>query len=659
MAAKFDAEMLKKHHFWFLFIPTVIGLLVAWYALFIEVPDAISGAAAQHEEGKKKIAYQAKPRGLVDEYKKNVTKLDAERIKKWSEAWEEQKDLYPWPAGYSRDQLSLIKDLKFGAPGVSAADDAPTRKVMNEIRRQFEAHYQAEYKQFVAELEPLQFRGRWEDLLRYKGKFSLVPDAEDMWLAMEDLWVQREILRRVAAVNTEAAKFDIVRAADGKDDPKNRVFKSRIWQLDLKLTGVDNKRRLEGTLTNVSPRLQVMGVGNRMILNVWLSPNAKEPFPFEVQGGAVEAGATIPIKPLDKHEIPADVRATELAKVQQEFDVRTVPIKRVEHFSLGKLDARHVAYSLLPPKFSEDMAAKQPGSTSGQGTTGPGKGMTGTPGTAGTPGTSNTGSSMPSMSMGSGPDSGQTANDETQNGLKRARYIARTEQVRRMPVALAVVTDQTYIKDILESLANTKLRYQITQVHWSRYHNDLNYTSNRGMSFPGSGRGGEPGKTAPPEPGKGFGSGSGFDFGSAPTTSREDQFSANLLEVSVYGIVSLYTKFYTTIDQGDIAPTATSMTVASELEFLPTPFEARIDREVVQVTKIDKKRWTIVRGANGTKPAAHSAKAEVYPEATGARPPEKKDSPSGKKDLPSEKKELPAEKQPGKPSDPPADRPKS
>ena len=38
--AKFDAEMMKKQHFWLLFIPVLIGLFLAWIGLFFGVADA-------------------------------------------------------------------------------------------------------------------------------------------------------------------------------------------------------------------------------------------------------------------------------------------------------------------------------------------------------------------------------------------------------------------------------------------------------------------------------------------------------------------------------------------------------------------------------------------------------------------------------------------
>jgi hypothetical protein len=596
MAAKFDAEMLKKHHFWFLLIPVGIAVLLCWYALFLEVPDAISGTAGGFEQKKKDLAsVQAKSRGLVDEYAKNVKRLDEDRVKMWKQSWDEQKHIFVWPSGYTDKQLAVVKDRRFGDP-IPNTDQTLLQFREPEV-------YHAEYKKLVQELEPMQFRESWQKVLRYQDQFRLAPDYEDMWLAMDDLWVQRTILMAIRDVNARAAEFKIVAPADGKDNPKHRLFQSRNWLLDLELVEKDNKRTLVGTLKNISPRLQVMGVGNKMVLKVWLAPDAKTPFEFLVEGTSVEAGATLKIKSIDKHEIPVDWRATELARVEQQFDLRTVPVKKIEHFVLGKLSDRNTANNLTlkMAKFSEKIAQKESKSGSPSSPSGPSGPPVGGPSSTGM----GTG-----MGLGMGGDANQpAANSKSQNGLERLRYIDVTDQVRRMPLGIAVVTDQSYMNDVLEALARTKLRLQITQVHWSRYHRELNYNSGGSPASPASGASGSD-IGRPPV----FGMGMGSDFGSAPATSREDQFSANLLELQIYGIISLYEKFYTTIDQGEISATSTTMNVASNLDFIPVPFVATIGSEQVQVTKIDKNRWTITRGFNGTKAAGHPVKAEVFPE---------------------------------------------
>jgi len=96
---------------------------------------------------------------------------------------------------------------------------------------------------------------------------------------------------------------------------------------------------------------------------------------------------------------------------------------------------------------------------------------------------------------------------------------ATIEQMRRLPVGMVLVTDQSYISDILESLVNIRLRMQLEQFDCTRFHESVDYRPNVT---------GIPVTPAPGVP------------GTAPTNSRDDQFSANLMQLSVYGVMSLY-----------------------------------------------------------------------------------------------------------------------
>ena len=90
-----------------------------------------------------------------------------------------------------------------------------------------------------------------------------------------------------------------------------------------------------------------------------------------------------------------------------------------------------------------------------------------------------------------------------------------------MPIGLVIITDQSYNDDILEALLNTRLNLQLTQAaEWVRFHDALDYGT---KSSSGDQLGGP--------------------TGSSPTNSRDDQFSANLMQMSVYGIVSLYEQY--------------------------------------------------------------------------------------------------------------------
>jgi hypothetical protein len=188
------------------------------------------------------------------------------------------------------------------------------------------------------------------------------------------------------------------------------------------------------------------------------------------------------------------------------------------------------------------------------------------------------------------------------NEIKRARYMHVTPQCRHLPIALKVIVDQAHIADLLAAVANSRLRVQITQVSLSHADN-----VQRGAAAPASGKTGpesgapRPGgvmpptvagmtgsrpptgmMVTPPNPGgAGSGSGAGFmaggsgamnpmmmmsspfmsgrSFGRPPgderitnptapgggnsATKPQIQDTARLVELTVYGLASLYERF--------------------------------------------------------------------------------------------------------------------
>jgi len=154
----------------------------------------------------------------------------------------------------------------------------------------------------------------------------------------------------------------------------------------------------------------------------------------------------------------------------------------------------------------------------------------------------------------------------------KKRYLGDpTDQVRRMPVGISVVVDQSYLQDVLVAFANSPLRFQITQVDWIRFRGSLGTESESGSSakpstgsgvkMSGSGQFGDSlmkpsagSGSARPRPG-GPGPGSlpngtpmgpgtnpngGYMGGSPGSTVSESQLTSGLIDLRVYGIVSLY-----------------------------------------------------------------------------------------------------------------------
>jgi hypothetical protein len=505
--AKFDQELLKKHHFWFLFVPIVIGLVIAWSGLFFVVADDCTDKTTKNEsEVNKTKQNQAQPRKTLDVFKEQLTELDKKKLVFWKDGWEKEKDVFVWPSGYSKDQLEVVKNLKFG-------DDIPDTA---SVRSQFAPKiYLDEYEQLIKTLQPMQFKDNDpKSVLTRDQQWGTTADSEDMWLAMEDLWVQRELLLAVHKVNVTAATLQKIASPDGKDDPKHRWFKNRTWELELWIDEQKGNRVLKGKLKNVSQRLQVMGVGNVMKLEVDLKLAGGKPFVFEVQGTTLEAGQKEPmlVQTIKDHAIPPELNVTEIAGVRQVFDARTVPVKRIDVIALGKLCDRNKDMPLRASLMSNILIKKER--------------ETNPPKTAAPP----PGADTPPPAEGSVQPILSGDSPQSQNKLRRYRYLdvivakppgqdKEVEQMRRMPVGIVVITDQSYMNDILDALLNIRLRMQLAQVEYTRFHETVDYRPNAS------------GGATMPAPGA---------FGSTPTNSRDDQFSANLLQLSVYGVMSLY-----------------------------------------------------------------------------------------------------------------------
>ncbi|HEY8506420.1 MAG TPA: hypothetical protein VIL46_17690, partial [Gemmataceae bacterium] len=496
-------------------------------------------------------------KGLLAELDKQKETLHQRRKEMWKEAWEKQKHLYTWPKA-----LAHLQSLRFGSDIHSSDRDQFIRG--NRV-------YLGEYKNLADVVKPTQFLGgSWESVLRHVAEWRRgVPTSEEVWLALEDLWVQREILNIIDRVNDTIARFEPV---PGKSDDKaQRTFRSRIWQVELTLADEGPDRVLKGKLTNVTDRLQALGAENTMYLKVWLNENPRsEPFLFAVEGDFVKAGETVPVKPIDKHKLDPDTasRATGIYRVEQVFDRRTVPVKRIDSIGLGYPSARTIQY--LPLKMT---AFSQKAVEELQAQAGTAGGESGSRGMVPGGPTPDGMGAMPGMA---GPG-GATSTDVTPNGLVRGRYIDTTDQVRRMPVGVLLVVDQAYLQDVMVAFANSPLRFQNTQFHWTRFRGSLSggggmYGTGGMPGYPGDPTGegavapgaaeptpdGEgavvgpgtpgPGIVGPPVPGMGMPTYPGMQ---RPTAG--DPTAGNLVHFYLYGTASLYNEFQEDPDATSVA----------------------------------------------------------------------------------------------------------
>jgi hypothetical protein len=548
---KMDKENFIKYHFWYLLGLLVPLIFLALIMLWTSTAGAISAKQTEIENSKKKlegvVKGEARNQKWTDALKKKLDAITGQESKNWRSAWEPQADIMTWPPALSEP----MKDAYFGD------------RIDSRLRADYtkDDQYASQIDPIVEIVQPVNSRGEgavqcggtgtWATFLQTADWSSdPTPSAEEIWLAQENLWVQRELLRVVREANDSVArlkKLDNPPKIDkGQQEIDHQVFANPTWRIEAALVGEVPKLRLRWQATNVSKQRQVLGInftvgfrGTKATDTLFLDgeplgPNQSTEPKDRPLGGQLE---------IDRPE--------GVESMTQIFDWRTAPVKRVDQIALGhhsqRLQPRGLKPAPLPLIKTADPkagAAPAPGAPTALG--GPrGKGP-------------------PARAGGAAPQS-QNSTDFTEAGLARDRYMeAPTSYVRRMPVGLELVVDQTSIQDVLTAMANSKLRIQIAQWHWVRFYGDIKPKTDTVVV-----QGNEPKPPAAPPPPTGSGGllgNSGLGGGRfrgltqvgrqapapggragaqqprGPRPAMEEQ-EWQLVELSVYGVASLYERY--------------------------------------------------------------------------------------------------------------------
>lgn len=571
-----------KHHFWILAAVTPLFVGLAFLLMVILVGGALDAAQKEFKTTKDGVN-GAKPQtaGEMTVMSEKVNTLEENRKKLWGRSYDEQRDakVFDWPKSQRAAFTELAKqNMKFGEK-FNLAGRVTDPPVLKET-------FEKGYTRVSETIAPTRFAGG-----TYLSALRTVTDwgtkqvePEPFWLALEDFWVQRGLLEPIAKVNADAALFEDVTPKDAKDVDLKRNFRTRTWELDLEVAQKGNKQMLQGQLRNRTPRLQALGVNKAMKVKVWLSDRrGSDEAPdvtFEIRGESVPGKGLITCTPQEINT----VTVTKITRVVQVFDEATVPVRLVNSVELNMLDHRNKAATLELPKHIEvDEAAnpEAPTNTGGEnpfGTPGGGGGPgapSGLGGPGGGPGrlsgvgvggddSEGSGRNM----YGSGTSSRSTKGGTIQTALlsNKKRYVKRTDDVRRMPVAVSVVIDNDYTNDLMVAYTNSPLHFQITQTQWARFKSTLppisGATSTGGTTPSGSTPGSEDGGPGSGRPGPGVGipgipgipglpgplGGPGSPLGGFGTMTNASsgmlpgEANANLCEFVLFGIVSLYEK---------------------------------------------------------------------------------------------------------------------
>lgn len=586
-----DKEFLLKHRFWLMLAATPLFILVALVMLFTSVAGAVATQQETVEKAKKELQSIKDPKnqGAIDALQAVDTKIADKKNAVWARAWNMQQGLVTWPAAL----YPKMKDKYFG-DDINHFDRGDYAD--NHYRTQLRADLYDIVNPYDAtkpEQTAVQFRGGiagWESIIAPIRQWAVKPPTnEDVWLAQEDIWVKRELLRVVKTANELVAVFRGPKPPEkGKAPPKvgageeivdRQVFHNPDWELDLVLTrGAQNKHFLRGSLKNVGKKRHPLGI--YLAVSLQRGYNVR-PCYLMVDGDPLGVGDAVEVSFQDEKRTLLNVdlfNPSGLYRVEQVFNWRSVPVKRIDVVQLGYSAHRVANRTLKPyPGFAPKVDPNAPDATAGAmpSMSMPGGGSMSMPG--GGMGSGEGGEGMGGrggMGMGMGAPANVTA-----NGLLKNRYIEVTPAVRRLPVALVLIVDQHHVQEVLTAFANSKLRIQTTQVHWDRSYENVRppeeaaTMETAGGSTPGmGGRGatGDTGSSEGPGGGRGMASGGGRAMGGGKAggfgsmgggpgggypglggmgsgmgslLNMEEEEDMNLVEMSLYGIASLYEKY--------------------------------------------------------------------------------------------------------------------
>jgi hypothetical protein len=512
-----DKETLIKNRFWIILgsiVPLVLFTII-WLATVVASDNAYE--RRETEKTKRLLESKADSKATNQEFaalKDREQKLIKHRTTVWEAAWKIQENLMTWPAPMLKDREFKPAPLRFGDP--LAENPQQDERLRIKFATDNEG-YKTQLDPLVKMIDPVDFPGGWQNVVQHVKNWKRgetgPPTIEEVWLAQEDLWIQRELFMAIREANNVVGKLKKV--TDAKEQPpkpngNNRErfrerFRNPYWQLDLILAEpAAQKYVLRGTIKNVGEDKQVI---KELAFKVYLAEGAAEAERMVIQGGIVGVGEEIPLRfkvpgqNALQNDLPLSLVASldGLIGVEQVMDGVSVPVKQILKISIPAQSQRTFE-QLQKPRFSTDVREAPPPNLE----------------------------SLPPAEKEKLLN--RLRSSRTPNGLERLRYLDVNEQVRRVPLGIVLLVDQAHVQDVLTAFANSQrpgsiLRLQPTQVDWHRYRGEFKPKTGDAKAPKKKPADGTP-EAKPEEEGK---------------MAAEQQF--NLVELAFYGIVSLYERY--------------------------------------------------------------------------------------------------------------------
>ena len=638
MAVKFDIEQVKKHLFWILLGIVALVEITAIALLLISDPAAAQRKEYQDREKEMKSVSDFKNEKFLPPWQQRKTEFTGEKNVIWEKAWKPQEPIYYFPVGvkkleypdekptsaeltsyrdrYYKDQfdrfvtevssprVEVEKDGKAdrylllqgpspivfggaggatgGALGMPGGDGAPpvmgSGKPAMSIGMGGGPPGGGEGGGLGGPVGggPVSVSPGIRGILGELPTFTVPPNPEEFWILQEDLSVRREMVQTLRKALAEMAVM--TRMPPPKENPGAVVLVNSTWELTL-IPEAGGKLSEKSTLRNVHSQGRPQALYDKALgwkTEFLLAQGANTRVTLSFDGDPLPYGQARSFKEFGAMNVGTLDFSQEFLATQV-FKQANCPLRKVSAIELGVTgqDIRNFKpadlkiRATLPEEKGEDLA--------GGGATGsPG----GPPGMDGPPG-------MTSMAPGGGPGGGAAAgprNATALNRLDRARYLVSNEVCRHLPIAVRLQVDQAYVNTVLSTMANNKLRMQITQVEWNHVPRSRAMLAgglpgapgSGGFGFPGAPPGGIPGGTGIPPglspiggtpgiPGLPGGTGvpgipggtgvpgipgrppvgapTGPGAGSNPALASLGLEDGNLIDLTIYAIASLYERY--------------------------------------------------------------------------------------------------------------------
>jgi len=553
---KLDKETVVKHRFWFLLGTVVPLVLIVLCVLKFGVAPEVQAKEKDFKDAKTNVSGITNPKNqtFLDPVAKKQTTLQSKKNKVWEQAWKGQGDVILWPLEMQRE----LGDKYFGEP----IDEVERRR----YARLYPSYISQVEKEFTEMIAPVEFKGGFNSIIRTVPQWddNRPPLLEELYLAQEDLSVQRELLRIVKETLDTLKKFHPVEAPKETAKPGEKkdaapagagkvfVFRNSNFELTLALDQNEKKQLIvsgaNSKIKNINPSKRTLAVD---VAQFQVMQGQAGAVPFRIPAEYLLWNQEAPLR----NDVNiATFNKNSPIQVEQVFDWQGSPIKRIDALAMGYNSHRTANYALKMRTMKDTLQVTAGSATSTVGMKGYGGTMSPSPGGFG-------GGNAPTGGTGTDAAAAEKpVEPQTPNKLDRYRYLDVRDQVRWMPIGMVLVIDQSAMQDVLAAIANSRLRIQTTQVSWNHVANvrsekietkGVAGSEAAGGKTKGGVEEGVPGGGfRPPIPPKGGygppspGAGPPGGFGSGEMRrSIGDQDDPNLIELSVYGIASLYERY--------------------------------------------------------------------------------------------------------------------